>query len=66
MAYRWRYLGSTGEQTDGPDEEFADQAEAEAWFGSEWEDLRERGVDAVELIDPDGTPVYGPMSLHDS
>lgn len=65
MAFRWRYLRSSGETVDGPGEEFGDQQEAEAWFGAEWEDLRERGIDAVELLDDAGARVYGPMSLHE-
>lgn len=51
---------------DGPDEEFADQQEAEDWFGAEWEQLREAGIDAVDLLDAEGEKVYGPMSLHEA
>lgn len=66
MTYRWRYLDASGGPVDGPDEDFDDQAEAEAWFGDEWEELRTAGVDAVELIGDDGTRVYGPMSLDEA
>jgi hypothetical protein len=45
--------------------EFDDQAAAEAWFGDTWEDLREAGVDAVDLLDGSGAKVYGPMSLQE-
>lgn len=64
MAFRWRYLDPAGESTDGPDEEFDDQQEAEAWFGDVWPQLRDAGVDAVVLLDGD-TEVYGPMSLRE-
>lgn len=65
MAFRWRYQDAAGAPVDGPDEEFDDQAEAEAWFGDTWEDLRATGVDAVVLLDGEAE-VYGPMSLHES
>jgi hypothetical protein len=64
MTFRWRYLDGDGNAVDGPDEEFDDQQEAEAWFGDEWPQLREQGVDAVDLLDGDAK-VYGPMSLQD-
>ncbi len=50
---------------DGPDEDFDDQGEAEAWFSDLWPELREAGVDAVTLLDGDAE-VYGPMSLRDA
>ena len=65
MTFRWRYLDASGAPVDGPDEEFGDQQEAEAWFTDEWRELRDRGVDAVTLLDGD-TAVYGPMSLHEA
>ena len=65
MTFRWRYLDASGAPVDGPDEEFGDQQEAEAWFTDEWRELRDRGVDAVTLLDGD-TEVYGPMSLHEA
>lgn len=65
MAFRWRYLDASGEPTHGPQEPFADQQKAEDWFAACWRELRERGVDAVTLLDGD-TEVYGPMSLHDA
>jgi hypothetical protein len=65
VAFRWRYLDAAGEPTDGPDEEFDDQQEAESWFGGAWEELRAGGVDAVVLLDGADT-VYGPMSLHEA
>lgn len=64
MSFRWRYLDGDGNPVDGPDEEFADQQEAETWFSDEWPQLREQRVDAVDLLDGD-TKVYGPMSLQE-
>lgn len=64
MAFRWRYLDASAATIDGPDEDFDDQPEAEAWFSDVWPELRESGVDAVVLLDGD-TEVYGPMSLQD-
>jgi hypothetical protein len=65
VAFRWRYLDAAGEPVEGPDEEFADQQQAEDWFGAAWQELREQGVDAVTLLDGDAE-VYGPMSLHEA
>jgi hypothetical protein len=64
VAFRWRYLDANGSAVDGPDEEFGDQQEAESWFSDEWPELRDAGVDAVDLLD-DGEKVYGPMSLQE-
>lgn len=64
VTFRWRYLDASAAPTDGPDEEFDDQAEAETWFSDVWPELRDAGVDAVVLLDS-GTEVYGPMSLRD-
>lgn len=65
VAFRWRYQTPSGIPTDGPAETFDDQAEAEAWFSTIWEDLRAQGVAAVVLLDDD-KEVYGPMSLDES
>ncbi len=46
-----------------PKETFASQGDAESWIGENWRSLLEAGVDQVILLD-DGTPEYGPMSLH--
>jgi hypothetical protein len=64
MAFRWRYLDAAAAVTDGPDEGFDDQQEAESWFSDVWPELREAGVDAVVLLDGD-TVVYGPMSVQE-
>ncbi|HEY3749778.1 MAG TPA: hypothetical protein VGL80_11290 [Pseudonocardiaceae bacterium] len=61
--YRWRYQGETGQDVAGPDVRFEDQAEAEEWFGEQWADLLEQGVDQVTLLHGEAE-VYGPMSLH--
>lgn len=63
VSFRWRYLSESGSQRPGPEQTFADQAEAEAWLSDEWPALLESGVDAVTLLDGDDE-VYGPMSLH--
>jgi hypothetical protein len=65
VAFRWRFLDAAGTPVDGPDEQFDDQQQAEAWFTGEWRELRAGGVDAVTLLDGD-TEVYGPMSLHEA
>jgi hypothetical protein len=65
VSYRWRYLDEAGNETTGPDLNFADQAEAEAWFTDAWPELLDSGVHAVTLL-ADGGAVYGPMSLHEA
>ena len=65
MTFRWRYLDASGAPVEGPDEEFADQEQAEAWFTGLWRELRASGVDAVTLLHGD-REVYGPMSLHET
>ncbi len=62
MAHRWRYEASDGTPANGPAAEFADAAEAEEWLGDNWQDLAERGVGQVVLLDGDEV-VYGPMGL---
>ncbi|HEY4006480.1 MAG TPA: hypothetical protein VGM60_15030 [Pseudonocardia sp.] len=64
MAYRWRYLNETGNETAGPDETFADQPEAEEWLTDTWPELLDQGIDSVTLLDAEAE-VYGPMSLHE-
>ncbi len=59
---RWRYEDSDGSEVPGPDLDFVDQADAEAWFTDTWESLADDGVAQVVLLDGD-TVVYGPMSL---
>jgi len=62
VAFYWRYQTPHGIPDGPPQEEFDDQAEAEAWFSTTWEELRAQGVQAVVLMDGDDE-VYGPMSL---
>lgn len=63
MSLRWRYENSDGGTAPGPDITFEDQEDAEEWLGSQWQALRDAGVDAVTLLDGD-EELYGPMSLH--
>jgi len=38
---------------------FADREDAEVWLGGSWADLREHGIDGVELLDQSrGGPVF--------
>ena len=62
MTHRWRYETAEATPASGPDVEFADTAEAEAWFGDHWEELAADGVAQVVLLDGDQV-VYGPMGL---
>lgn len=62
MSFSWRYERTDGTVVAGPSLTFADQAEAEEWFGAEWEGLADDGVEQVVLLDGD-TKVYGPMLL---
>ncbi len=67
VSFRWRYLTESGAEQTGPDETFAEQAEAESWLSDEWPTLLDGGIDAVTLLDTDSDPpaeLYGPMSLH--
>lgn len=65
MGYYW---AATPELPDdvagdvGLDEEFEDQAQAEAWLTANYEDLAAAGAHEVSLYDADRL-VYGPMSL---
>jgi hypothetical protein len=61
--FRWRYQDAEGRDVTGPQENFADQADAESWFSDRWPDLLEQGVHQVTLLHGEAE-VYGPMSLH--
>ncbi|SDP63407.1 hypothetical protein [Lentzea jiangxiensis] len=63
MEYRWRYQDAQGRDVTGPDVMFADQTQAEEWFGDQWRDLLDAGVEQVTLLRSE-SEVYGPMSLH--
>ena len=63
MPFRWRYTDRQGSEVAGPDEQFDEQPEAEAWLTDTYQELRDSGIDQVTL-QQDGRTVYGPMSLH--
>jgi hypothetical protein len=46
----WRYLDAEGNDV-GASDRFADREDAESWVGDSWEQLLERGVERVSLID---------------
>jgi hypothetical protein len=48
--FSWSYADGEGNDL-GDSRHFPDQAAAEAWMAEAWEGLRERGVEAVSLID---------------
>lgn len=55
---RWRYLDAAGAPA-GSSDEFHDSDEAESWLSASWSDLREQGVESVELVDQnDGAVLY--------
>jgi len=51
VSFHWRYLTESGTEATGPDETFADQAEAEAWLSDEWPGLLDSGIETVTLLD---------------
>jgi hypothetical protein len=56
--FSWRYLDDTGQEL-GVSRTFADREDAEVWLGGSWADLRERGIEGVELLDQRRTdPVF--------
>jgi hypothetical protein len=61
--FRWRYQDADGREVTGPEVRFADQNDAESWFGEQWTDLLAQGVHQVTLLHGEAE-VYGPMSLH--
>ncbi len=65
VLFVWRYRSVAGDEV-GESDRFADRASAEAWLRRSWEDLLDRDVAQVELVDEDGGgPVYR-MSLRGS
>jgi len=62
MSWTWA-LETTDGTSKGTSETFDSRSDAESWVGESFEELLERGVDQVRLLDGD-TEVYGPMSLH--
>jgi hypothetical protein len=60
--YTWALFDAEGTET-GVTESFATQADAEAWFGANWESLAQAGTTDVALRNTeDGTEHYK-MSL---
>ena len=56
--FTWRYLDESGQEL-GVSRVFSAREEAETWLGGSWSDLRERGIDGVELMDQrQGGPVF--------
>jgi hypothetical protein len=54
----WVYIGADGEET-GASEAFPTQADAEAWFGTNWEPLAAAGTTHVVLRDTgNGAEIY--------
>lgn len=60
--WTWRLLDADGAVVAGEAQEFGSQDDAESWLGTSYEDLADRGVAAVTLLNGD-SEVYGPMSL---
>ncbi len=48
--FAWRYLDDIGGEL-GASGRFLDRDEAERWIGETWQDLAERGVQEVVLMD---------------
>jgi hypothetical protein len=55
--FTWRYLDEAGQEL-GVSRVFSAREDAETWLGGSWSDLRERGIDGVELLDQGGGPVF--------
>lgn len=52
MAYRWILHDAAGIDLR-VSEDFASQADAEAWMGSEWASLLDQGAESVTLMNGD-------------
>jgi hypothetical protein len=63
--FAWRYWSAAGDDL-GESDRFADRASAEGWLRRSWEDLLDRGVAEVELVDEDGGGSIYRMSLRES
>jgi hypothetical protein len=50
VTFAWAYLDEAGQDL-GSSDEFADREAAESWMGDSWQDLLERGVEEVALVD---------------
>lgn len=55
MAWNWRYFGPDGEEVeqDLPTESFTSRGDAESWLGENWQELADRGVGRVALMEED-------------
>jgi hypothetical protein len=51
MTWTWRYEDAEGNPVDGPDETFANQADAESWLGQNWKELVAAGAAHVVLLE---------------
>ena len=63
--WTWTFLDAKGAAISGEGlvtTGFPSQSDAETWFGEQWRELADAGVEAVTLRH-EGTVVYGPMSL---
>jgi hypothetical protein len=55
--FTWRYLDEAGEEL-GVSRAFSAREDAETWLGGSWADLREQGIDGVELLHHGRGPVF--------
>jgi hypothetical protein len=56
--FAWTYLDGQGEEI-GRSDRFPNQEAAEDWMGGSWQDLLERGVEEVALVDQErGRQLY--------
>jgi len=60
--FGWTYLDRAGEEV-GRSPRFDDAERAEEWMGSSWQELLERGVEAVVLVDYEHERVLYRMGL---
>jgi hypothetical protein len=60
--FGWTYLDRAGEEV-GRSPLFDDAEHAEEWMGSSWQELLERGVEAVVLVDDEHERVLYRMGL---
>jgi hypothetical protein len=63
--FGWTYLDRAGEEV-GRSSRFDDAEQAEEWMGSSWQELLERGVEAVVLVDEERERVLYRMGLEAS
>jgi hypothetical protein len=63
--FAWGYLDRSGHDR-GTSDPFPDQDAAEDWMSNAWKELRERGIEEVELIDREREEVLYRMGLSGS